>query len=333
MRILSVVGKQYYGRSDAVEPMYLEFTDPLIDMGHTVDHFDHAELSQEYGFIGCGERFVDQVKKNRYDAVLYQTAGIDRMDRNAIREAGNYAPIVAWNSDDDWQWESYSRHLIKYFTFMITTYPHVYEANRDRHKNLLLSQWGCYSRYADFGRRKDLDFTFAGLFYGNRVQECRYLQKAAGLEVFGLGSGMVRHKYIFYFHRLRALASRRATLYGLPLNYNDVNAIWNRSRISYTPMGASVDPNKNLQIKSRAFEMGLSGTMMICQQPPFFERYYEPGKEFIPIYHVEDCVGKVKHYLKHEADRYRIAEAYYKRTQAEHLWQHRFQQIFSDIGL
>ena len=60
MRILSVVGKQYYGRPDAVEPMYLEFTDPLRTLGYSVEHFDHALMRLRFGLGGCGQRFVDR---------------------------------------------------------------------------------------------------------------------------------------------------------------------------------------------------------------------------------------------------------------------------------
>jgi hypothetical protein len=333
MRILSVVSKNYYGLMNAIEPMYLEFTDPLLDLGHQVETFDHFNNYDECGLVKCGELFVEKVKKGRYDVVLYQAAGKDYMTRDAIREAGHYAPVIAWNSDDDWQWEPYSRHLAPYFTFMVTTYPHIYKANKDRYPNLKLSQWGCYDRFADFDRRKDLDFTFAGLFYGNRVQECRFLRKTVNLKVYGPGSGLVKHKLLFYSRLGRLMASKIHALYGRALNFQEVNSIWNRSKISYASMGASIDPSKNLQIKSRIFEMGLSGTVMIGKQSQNLELYYEPGKEFIPIYHVEDCVEKVKHFLKHESDRARIAKAYYERTKAEHLWQHRFTQLFRDIGL
>jgi len=97
-------------------------------------------------------------------------------------------------------------------------------------------------------------------------------------------------------------------------------------------MGASADP-RLYQIKSRTFEMGLSGTLMVCQHSPNLERYYEPEKEFIPFSDLSECAEKVRYYLSHESERLRIARAYHDRTQAEHLWQHRFTQLFRDIGL
>jgi len=332
MRILSVVSKNYYGLDGAVEPMYFEFTDPLLDMGHEVDTFDHHLICSQQGMVGCGERFVEKVSKGNYDVAFYQTGGGEAMTREAIREAGAYAPIVAWNSDDDWMWESHTRYLSKHFTFMVTTYPHIYEANREKHPNLRLSQWGCYDRFADFNRPKDLDFTFAGLFYGPRARFCRCLSRNAGLRVFGPGAGMVKHPLLFRLRRVGNILRKVPALYGKAIAFEQVNAIWNRSKISYCPMEASVNPEL-LQIKSRAFEMGLSGTVMICRHSPRLEQYYEPEKEFIPFYDIGDCIEKVKHYLKHDRDRTRVAKAYYERTRAEHLWQHRFAQLFRDIGL
>jgi len=97
MRILSVIGKHYGGCSTAIEPMYLEFSDPLRDMGHQVEHFDHQATAEQYGFDCCGERFVNVVRNGGYDLVFYQTAGRDQMPPAAIKEATLFAPVAAWN--------------------------------------------------------------------------------------------------------------------------------------------------------------------------------------------------------------------------------------------
>jgi spore maturation protein CgeB len=328
MRVLSVLGKNYAGYPGAIEPMYLEFTDPLIDLGHVVRHFDHTENRKQFGLEGCGERFVEHVRAGGYDLALYATAGQDWMPPEAIREAGRHVPIVAWNSDDDWQWESYTKNLAPYFTFMVTTYAHIYEANRKQHLNLRLSQWGCYDRLTDFSHTKDMDFTFVGRVYGYRNTDCRKLRREVGLQVSGEGSRLVR----FGLPLFRG-CTRIPGLMGQPVHdYAEVNAIWNRSRISYTPLGSSADPAK-LQIKGRVFQMGLSGTLMLCNSHPDLLRYYEPGKEFVAYDDLADCVGKAQFYLAHEAARAQIARAYHDRTKAEHLWQRRFEVLFREIGL
>ncbi|HZK82082.1 MAG TPA: glycosyltransferase [Humisphaera sp.] len=331
MRILSVVGRTYYGQPHAIEPMYLQLTLPLQGLGHQVDHFDHLETTQKIGPAECGEQFVRTVRAGGYDLVLYQTGGQDQMTRGAIPQAAKYAPIVAWNSDDDWQWESYSQHIAPLFTFVVTTYPHIYEAHRKQFPNLLLNQWGALDTYADFGRTKDLDFTFAGQVYRNRAPELRKLWLKAGLKVQGMGS--LRIWCTPLNHRgFRDVAAKVFPSIKRAMAFAEVHEIWNRSKISYTPLGASVNPGL-LQIKGRVFEMGLSGTLMLCQHSPALERYYECGKEYVSFGNLDECIEKARYYLSHEADRQKIAAAYYRRTKGEHLWEHRWKQLFRDVGI
>ncbi len=143
---------------------------------------------------------------------------------------------------------------------------------------------------------------------------------------------MVRGPAFLYWPGIRKLTYRFPAIYGAPLHFDAVNEIWNRSRISYTPMEASASADI-LQIKSRTFEQGLSGRLRVCRQSPSLELYYEPGKEFVPFGDLDDCVEKVTFYLRHETERARIARAYHDRTRAEHMWTHRFQKMFEDIGL
>lgn len=333
MRILSVVSRGYYGRTDAVEPMYLALTEPLIELGHEVDHFDYFLSNRQVGPERTGELFLEKVCSSKYDLVLYQTACQEARHINGpVREASRYAVTVAWNSDDDFAWATQTSLMAPSFTYMYTTYLHIYEENRVAYPNLRLTQWGCYAKFADFGRTKDLDFTFAGQIYGDRAQSCRYLAKKADLRVYGFMSGLVQTPAFLYWPLIRKVTFRFPSVYGRPLHYREINEIWNRSKISYTPMEASVSADI-LQIKSRAFEMGLSGTLMLCRLSPNLDRYYEPGKEFVPFEDLDDCVEKAKYYLAHEDERAHIAKAYHDRTRAEHLWTHRFKKMFEEIGL
>ena len=241
MRILSAVTRNYYGQPKAIEPMYLAFTLPLKTRGHHVDHFDHVRLSGEIGPAACGEKFLTTIRHGGYDLVLYQTGGRDHMTRDAIGDANKFSPIVAWNSDDDWQWESYSRHLAPCFTFMVTTYPHILDAHRAEFPNLRLSQWGALDLYADHTCKKDIDFSFAGQVYRNRVPELRRLRRKAKLKIYGLGSIRVWCPP-FNNRRFRDIAAKIFPRLNRALELKEVYDIWNRSKISYTPMSRSVDP-------------------------------------------------------------------------------------------
>ena len=331
MRILSAVPKAYYGRRNATDPLYLWFRQPLQRMGHHVDHFDHIDTFTRLGPERCGEAFLSRVRAGGYDLVLYSNWGRDCMPREAIREAGRYAPVVGWNSDDDWQWESYTRHVAPYFTYAVTTYPHVYEANRLARPNLLLSQWACLDTGTGPRRPKDLDFTFVGQVYRNRVADCRHLSRAAGLRVFGLGAARVSVPWLAP-SRVWKWAVKVPGPWSRPLTTDRVHDLWDRSRVSFTPLSAAGDA-RCVQIKGRVFEMGLSGTLMLCQHTPELARYYEPGREFVPYEDLEDCAEKARFYLSNEPARSRVAAAYAARTRAEHLWEHRFADLFRAVGV
>jgi spore maturation protein CgeB len=319
MRVLSVVRRGYYGSRSAVEPMFLYFTLPLRDLGHDVDTFDHyAERSTE--------RLLEKIRSGGYQAVFYQTSGSEPIDTSALADLSKRVCIAAWNSDDDWQWET-TRRLAGHFTWMITTYPSVYEANRTAVPNLLLSQWGCLTQFGRFDAAKDIDFSFAGAAYGSRNPACRYLRRNAGLVCYGRGSRLV-HLGLPYFRG----AFKLPWLSGPPIDFESINDIWNRSRVSYTPMSGGPRGDV-LSIKSRTFDMGLSGTLMLCEKSPDLDRYYEPGKEFVAFESLEECADKARWYLQHEEERARIAAAYRDRTLKEHLWKHRFVELFRQMGL
>src|SRR6266542_4168319 len=167
MRVLSVMRKGYYGSSRAVEPMYLYFTLPLRAMGHEVDTFDHYDLERCQGKAACTDHLVRQIQSGGYDVVFYQTAGSEPVETAGLAHLATTYCLVAWNSDDDWQWET-TRRLYPHFSYMVTTYPHVHEQNRETYPNLLLSQWACLELPGDFARSKDIPFSFAGAVYGVR---------------------------------------------------------------------------------------------------------------------------------------------------------------------
>jgi hypothetical protein len=325
MRILSVVRKNYYGVSTATEPLYLYFTLPLRELGHEVETFDHYEANRTLGRQRATSALVDKIQKEEFDVVLYQTSDREPVDTAALADLSRKFCVVAWNSDDDWQWEA-TRLIAGHFTFMITTYPHIYEQNRSQYPNLLLSQWACPRQFSDYWREKDIAFSFAGSIYGRRNRACRYLRSKAGLVCFGRGSRLVRLG-LPYFRGV----FKFPWLAGIALEFQAIYDIWNRSRISYTPLEGSKG-EKFLQIKGRVFEMGLSGTLMLCEHSPNLGRYYEPGKEFVAFESLDDCAEKASWYLAHENERARIALNYRDRTLQEHLWTHRFADLFRQTG-
>lgn len=328
MRILSVVQKHYYGHKTAIEPLFIFMTEPLVEMGHNVETFDHVATAALVGRRQCTDRLVDRIKRGSFDVVLFQSVASSAVDTEQLRDLSKRQCIIAWNSDDDWQWQTYTSKIARHFTYAVTTYRHILESNRTAFPNLLLSQWACHPKLGDFARPKDIDFSFAGGIYRTRNDECRMLRRTAGLQAFGRGARLVRLG-LPYFKG----AFKLPWLSGHPVDYeHGVYDIWNRSRISYTPLGGGPD-NSYKQVKGRVFEMGASGTLMLCEHSADVNRYYEPGVEFVPFGDLADCADKARYYLRHESERLSIVHRYYRRTLAEHQWRHRFRDIFKQAGI
>jgi len=295
-------------------------------MGHEVETFDHFEARGVNGRDAATEQLLKKIRDGAFDLVLYQTSGKEPVDTAALAEAARKTCVAAWNSDDDWQWNT-TRQLCSHFTYMITTYPQIHEGNHGTCRNLLLSQWGCLGLFSDFRRKKDIDFSFAGAVYAARNPACRYLRRRTGLACFGRGARLLRLG-MPYFRG----AFRLTWIAGAALGFEEINNIWNRTRLSYTPMTGGPH-GEVLSLKSRMFDMGLSGTLMLCEHSPNLERYYEPGRECVTFETLEDCAEKALWYLSHESERARIARNYYERTLREHMWEHRFTDLFRQMGM
>lgn len=328
MRILAVVGRGYYGHRSVPEPMHLYFTDAPTELGHEVLHFDHVIAARERGVTAATAALEATIRRERPALVLYQHAPTrpEPIDTEVFAGLRDEVCIAAWNSDDDWQWEL-TLPRAPHFTWMVTTYPQVLAAHGARTPNLLLSQWGCLGTYAAPAAVRDIPFSFAGQVYPARLPLLRRLRRRAGLEVFGKGSRLVR----LPVPPVRGLG-RLGRLAGGPIDFAAINDVWNRTAVSYTPLQGGPRGDV-LSLKSRIFDMGLSGTVMLCDEAPHLSDYYEPGTECVTFGSLDECVEEAGALLADEPRRARIAEAYARRTAAEHLWTHRFTRLFADMGL
>ncbi len=330
MKILSCCPYGYYANASAKSYEYVSFVECLRAIGHDVHHFDYiqqAGINRE----AMNAFFLSLIKSGGYDLVFVMNHK-DEFFPDVLSEAMRYSATLGWNCDDDWRWESYSSHLSKHFTFMVTTYRHIYQANKQQHTNLFLSQWGCTGCCDGEHVTKDIGLSFVGKNHGLRLQQVRFLNKHLGIRVFG--------KDLPVLLSTRKRVKRKLASY-LGVDWQDsdsflkdqdaVKGIWNRSKVSFTPLEDST--NSMLQIKARVFDMGLSGTVMLCQKTEALHEFYEPGKEYLEFESIEECAERAAFLLANEKERKKIAETYYRRTKKEHLWSHRMNALFNEIGL
>lgn len=342
MKLLVCCSYYYYGNSRGIEPQFYYLCRVPESLGYTVDFFDYRTAA-EIGIEQMRRTFLSIVRGGRYDAIFITTYN-DEFDQKTLAEANTFSPTIAWNSDDEWRWDDYSSKRVDWYKFMVTNSPELYENNKQSFPNLLHAQWACTGFWDGRKTKKDIEFSFVGQVYGSRVPQIKWLSNHAGLRAFGKGTRNYGiHLHLQETRRLRAIAKKallRATSNFLPseiardlstINFEQVNILWNRSKISFTPLESSV--GKARQIKSRIFDMGLSGTLMLAQHAPYLDTYYEPGKEYVSFEDLKDCADKAQFYLKNESARRRIAEAYAKRTAADHLWKYRIQHVLRNAGI
>ena len=147
MKILCAFNLYYYGTSE-LNSSYYFFVDTFVNMGHDVQIVDFGTLYRKGGDMLVSKMLLKQTFDFQPDVLFvvpfrseipkWVTAYITRFT-NTI--------TLAWNSDDDRRWDNYSQDYIDVYDYMITTYKSVWQKAKEKHKNLLLSQWACNPRF------------------------------------------------------------------------------------------------------------------------------------------------------------------------------------------
>lgn len=365
MRILTCLWRSYYDDPVAENPNYVYFVELLRRMGHEVCFFDHVAQAR-WSKEAMNDAFLSLVRGGRFDVIFVETFK-DEFFTEVLDQASELTVTVAFNSDDDVRWLDYSSKLYPHFRYSVTTYPHIHEHFRRTNPNLLLSPWACGHLYDGSSTVKDIQTSFVGGLGASRRETAIRLRGAIGLEVYGRGAG-----------KLGATASQLSRIVGnrlsgrpgtkeaarrwvagrlgietSGLSYEAVNDVWNRTRVSWTPLdlgdepyatklrmaeavgqavgGASSPWTSRCQVKGRVFELGSTRTLMLCDRDHQLDEYYTRGVEYEDFGCEAELVEKARYYLSHEEARAKIAAAYYDRTMTEHLWQHRFEDIFRSI--
>jgi spore maturation protein CgeB len=258
---------------------------------------------------------------------------VDPATVRAVAAAGG-CPALNWFADDHWRFENFTRHYAPAFDWSVTT-------DRDAlpkyagigYDNVLLSQWAV-NRYAYSRTAEGLEYgaTFVGLPHGDRRAVVGRLE-AAGVEVkcWGEGwpNGRIDHPGMVHVFgasavnlnlsnsstpprslrfRLGALARRR---------WDDARQARPRPR----------------QIKGRNFEVPGCGGFLLTEAVPHLEEYFVPGEEIGVFTGTDELIEQARYWLENPEERAAVAEAGYRRTIAEHTYDHRFAAIFAAAGL
>ncbi|MBI4085295.1 MAG: glycosyltransferase [Candidatus Liptonbacteria bacterium] len=254
---------------------------------------------------------------------------------------------LAWFSDDTWRFWSYSKHWAPFFDWVVTVYDEPFEwYQKLGFKNVIKSCWAAntklYKPSAD--ELPTTDVSLVGSWNKGRKRVIDALRKAGvKVSVYGAGWGEGR---ISEEGMIKLFGSSKINL-GLNQPNMDYSAkslgklFFRRSVHRIVPdfwhfprnLHSFLVGRKISQIKARVFEIPACGGFLLTGHAKGLERYYETGKEIAVYKNEEEIPEIVKYYLVHEEERKKIARAGYERTIRDHVYEKRFDEIFSKIGL
>ncbi len=299
-------------------------------MGHDVIPYDFMERAKRSGKDRMRTELLATAADLKPDLAFFClfTDELDVATIEGVRREGQ-CPTVNWFADDHWRFDGFSRHMAPAFDLAVTTDEDSlpkYAAEGIR--NVHLSQWAC-NRYA-YGRatsRLEHSVTFVGQPHASRPATIERLRSAGHeVECWGMGwpAGRLDHEGM-----VRVFGSSRVNL-NLSNSALPPNTL--RVRVGRLLRRGPRGPHP-AQIKARNFEVPGCGGFLLTEKVPHLERYYELGTEVAVFEDEEDLVTQVGYWLDEEKRRAAVAEAGYRRTMAEHTYDHRFEAIFRAIGL
>lgn len=216
-----------------------------------------------------------------------------------LSEEGFY--LANWYTDDDMFFDVFSKHIADRFNFNITTF----EPNLARYEainaNVIASQWAGISG-CDFLEDRRYEACFVGRMYGQRACLIRKLKKEFGNKIF--------------IHDTR----------GKPISEDAMVSAYQNSWLAIDePLAYD---GKNRQIKARLFENASMGCLVVTKPNDRIKQYFQPNREILfwetiseLIDIIRDCADNPEKYKK-------MARLAYERTQREHLYEHRFREVF-----
>ena len=331
MKILYVAMEHDYGdpsRGPSFEQT--NFKSALDGMGHEVAQFDFMAREKAVGRAAMRGELIETATREQPD-VVFLCLFTDQLDPETLREVGKAAgaPTVNWFADDHWRFDDFSSVMAPALDWSVTTdedsLGKYAAAGID---NVILSQWAC-NRYAYGPTDEPLEHgvTFVGQAHADRPEVIGAL-RSAGIEVdcWGLGwpAGRVDHDEMVRIFGTSAINLNLANSSSPP---RTLRAMAGRM------LGRGGDAQRPPQIKGRTFEVPGCGGFELTERVPHLERYFDLEREVAVYDDTDGLIEQSRHWLENPEERAAVAQAGYRRVMSEHTYDHRFEEIFSTMGL
>ncbi|HXX74291.1 MAG TPA: glycosyltransferase [Nitrospiraceae bacterium] len=317
MKILCVFGEHAYGdpaRGEAYEAV--NFLPALRRLGHQVSFFESFSRAPYADFAELNRALLQRVEETSPDLVLcvlmQYEVWIETM--RLIRKSGPL--LVNWSTDDSWKYEMFSRLIGCEFDLYATTYSNrVAQYQRDGIGSVYLSQWAANAEaLAPPIPARDCRYpvSFIGALYGHRRDMVDRLRRE-GIDVVCFGHGWPAGP----------IEAKR-----IPEIVRDSQISLNFSLASRQGLGSSM----GRQIKARVFEVPGYGGLLLTEQVPQLDKYFQVGEEILTFEGCEELVRTIKSLLANPERRDAVARRGFERVRNEHTYDRRFADLLGELA-
>jgi len=337
MKILAPLLKYDYGiesRGPSLERTY--FVPALSASNAEVVPFWLEEHGYPDDIEGLQVRLMAAAERFRPDLVFLVLMR-DEVKAATVRELSSRYRTLNWFADDQWRFDSFTRHIAPLLTYSVTVDKYSIPRYHDLGlTNVILSQWAHDSPDSSLPSPDELtlDVTFVGTWSSVRQWYVDRLT-AAGVDVQCFGSGWAHGRVTF--ERMREIA--RTSKVSLNLSNSQPSSVdyvlyliqktlraafgkgrlrtkyWQNLRHHLGMVRSLLRSHKRVeQLKARNFELSGWGGFQVSQFCLGIEDYFTAGKEITLFSTPEELVTVVKYYLVETAERETIRAAGMKRV-------------------
>lgn len=328
---------------------YESFT--KLDGGrHEIIYFPFDKVMAENGKKEMNLELL-RLAEDKNPHLLFMGMISDEVDKDTIRKITKSGVVtLGWFSNDQWQFDNYSRFYGPCFSWVATNDPNAIPKYRKiNYENAIYTACAANTDiFRPVARNKGIDVSFIGSWNKEREKIIRAI-RGAGIRIIVRGGGwddgrvspeelveiISKSKISLnlsppsFYVGFRPLARLFFKRQGFGRSWKQIRPdfwnfignlrAWRQKRIP--------------QLKGRVFEIPACGTMLITQAMDELNNYYHAGEEIVAYKDTADLIEKIKYYLVHDKEREAIAQRGYKRTVRDHTYEKRFRDLFAWMGL
>ncbi len=246
--------------------------------------------------------FKKEKQKTIVFSVFQQLKDIPK-DYFELSKEGFY--LVNWHTDDDMLFDKFSKYVANLFNLNIITFEPNIKYYKLLGAKVITSQWAAKMCYPFLDKRSYLA-CFIGRMYGERAVLTERLKK--------------EFKEAIFVHDTRKKCLKESEMIDTYRN-------------SWLAVDNSIaSDEKNIQIKARVFEDSSYGCLVLTNPNARILKYFKLNKEILFWNNISVLIDIIKDFQKNPEGYKKLAYSAYNRTKREHLYEHRFKEIFKFIN-